>query len=149
MTDETIESLQQLVQGLNDSTNFLAEAAEKIEGDEFVSNTLRSIASDRKDIAETIGDFIALRDEKSSEEGTFLGGLRTIWTSFRAGLNSGDATVVLIEAERAEDAIVNEFKNILPQISGNPVNDKLLEYFQRVKHGHDQIRGFRDAYQNA
>ena len=149
MTDETVESLQDLVQGLNDSTNFLVEAADKIEGDELVSNTLRRIAEDRKDIAETIGGFITLRDEKASEDGTFLGSLRTIWTAFRAGLNSGDATVVLIEAERAEDVIVNKFKEVLPQIAGNPVNDKLHEYFTRVKNGHDQVRGFRDAYQNA
>ncbi len=149
MNDETIESLRDLVQGINDSASFLMEAADMIEGDELVANTLRSIADDRRGIGYTIGGYIALRDEEPAEEGTWLGGLRKTWASFRAGINAGDPTVVLIEAERAEDAILNKFKEILPQIAGNPINDKLLEFFDHVKTDHEQICGYRDAYQNA
>ena len=148
MKSETIESLQQLTRALSDSINYHTQAADKID-DAYVKGELLAIAAERKNICETIGGFIALADEKSVEEGTFLGSLRSIWTAFRAGLNSGDATVVLIEAERAEDVIVNKFKDTLPSIAGNPVNNLLLEYFVTVKAGHDRVLDLRNAYQNA
>jgi uncharacterized protein (TIGR02284 family) len=145
---ETIESLQELIYALRDSVNYHTEAADKID-DKFVESEFLAIAAERKDISETIGGFISLADEKSEEEGTWLGSLRTIWTAFRAGLNSGDATVVLIEAERAEDVIKGKFEKVLPEIAGNPVNDMLMKYYQTVKAGHDRVLAMRNAYQNA
>jgi uncharacterized protein (TIGR02284 family) len=148
MKPETIESLQELIHALNDSVNYHTEAANKI-SDDFVKQTFVAIAAERKDIAGSIGGFISLADETPENEGTFLGSLRTIWTAFRAGLNSGDATVVLIEAERAEDVIVNKFKSVLPEIAGNPVNDMLNKYFETIKSGHDRVLALRNSFQNA
>ncbi len=129
--------------------SYLHEAADSIQDDELVANTLRVVASDRQEVCDAIGGFVTLSNERPKDEGTFLGSLRTIWTSFRAGLKAGESTVVLIEAERAEDVILRKFKDFLPKIAGNPVNNSLLEYYEDVKRGHDQIRGFRDAYQSA
>lgn len=148
MKSETIESLQELTQSLHDSVKYHIEAADKID-DDYVKQTFLAIAAERKDIRDTIGGFITLADETPVEDGTFLGSMRTIWTAVRAGLNSGDATAVLIEAERAEDVIVNKFKTILPEIAGNPINDILLKYFEMVKSGHDRVLALRNAYQNA
>lgn len=148
MKPETIESLQELVSSLNDSVKYHIEASDKID-DDFVKSEFLAIAGERKDISETIGGFITLADETRAEEGTWLGSLRTIWTAFRAGLNSGDPTVVLIEAERAEDVIKGKFEKILPEISGNPVNDMLHKYYLTVKAGHDRVLAMRNTYQNA
>lgn len=146
MKHETVEALQDLVRGLQDSTQYHLEAAEKID-DSFVQTTLKNIASERNQISEQIAGFITMAKEKPVEDGSWLGSLRTIWTAFRAGLNSGDPTVVLIEAERAEDVIVNKFKEILPEIAGNPINDKLIQYFEKVKDGHDRVLALRNTYQ--
>lgn len=145
---ETIESFQELVQALRDSVNYHKEAADVID-DDYVKGELSSIAAERENICDTIGGFITSADEKPAENGTFLGSLRNIWTVFRAGLNSGDATVLLIEAERAEDVIVSKFKDVLPEIAGNPVNDILMKYFETIKNGHDRVLALRNAYQNA
>ncbi len=149
MNEDTINGLQNLIRGLHDSISYLHDAADSIQDDELVANTLRVVANNRQEICDAIGGFVTLSDESPKDEGTFLGSLRTVWTSFRAGLNAGDSAVVLIEAERAEDVILSKFKDILPKIAGNPVNNTLLEYYEDVKCGHDQIRGFRDAYQSA
>ena len=148
MKKETVEHLQDLIRGLHDSVTYHREAAESIK-DDFVQQTLTIIADERTDMADTLAGFITLADEEPAEDGSWLGSLRTIWAKFRTGLNAGDATVVLIEAERAEDVLVNKFKNILPQVAGNPINDKLLECFGKVKTGHDQVLALRNAYQNA
>lgn len=149
MKPENVDSLQDLVRALNDSCQYLIEAADSIKDDEMVANTLRTISSERQKICDNIAGFITLTDEKPVEDGTFLGTLRTIWTAYRAGLNDGDTTVVLIEAERAEDLIVNKFKQVLSEVPGNPINDKLSQYFATIKHGHDRVLNLRNAYQNA
>ncbi len=146
---ETVEKLQELVRGLHDSHEYLIEAAEKIESDHFPAENMRSIAVERNEICENIGKLVAMNNEEPAEEGTWSGSLRKIWTAFRAGLNAGDTTVVLIEAERAEDAIVHKFEDVLKDVAGCPVNDELLEHYKRVKHGHDLIRNMRDSYQAA
>ncbi|QEG24671.1 PA2169 family four-helix-bundle protein [Mariniblastus fucicola] len=148
MKQETVDSLQELMYALTDSVKYLGEASDSIE-DDHVKNVFRKIADDRKNIDDTIGGFITLADERPEEEGTWLGSLRTCWTNFRAGLNSGDPTVVLIEAERAEDSLKAKFESVLPEVAGNPINDKLLGYYKTVKSGHDQILALRNAYQNA
>ncbi len=144
---ETVQSLQELVRALRDSVQYHNEAADKIKNDDKLSKTLHAIASERKQICDNISGFIILSDEQPVKEGTFMGKMRSIWTSFRAGLNAGEPTVVLIEAERAEDVIVNKFKQVLPELAGSPVSDRLNEYFSKIKGGHDRILALRNAYQ--
>lgn len=148
LSQETVEHLQELILGLRDSINYHREAAEKID-DQHVKETFKDIADERREIAEGIGTLAFGDDTEPAKDGTWMGSLRTIWTSFRAGLNAGDTTVVLIEAERAEDAIVAKFKDILPKLAGSPINDKLLGYFKEVKKGHDRVLALRNAHQNA
>lgn len=144
----TIASLQDLVRGLHDSIEYHEEAAGKIE-DSQLKQELLAISTSRKEVCETIGGFISATSETPVDDGTFLGSLRKIWMSFRASLNSGDPTVVLIEAERAEDVIVNRFKEILPEIAGTPVNDSLLKCFELTKAGHDRVLALRNLYQQS
>ncbi len=146
MKPETVELLRDLVQGLKDSVQYHAEAVDKI-NDKRISEVFRNIAQERKDICEDICGFITMADEQPKGEGTFGGTIRRIWTAFRAGLNSGNPTVVLIEAERAEDVIVHKFKEILPQIDDNPVNDLLHKYLETIKSGHDRVLELRNAHQ--
>lgn len=148
MKPETVESLQDLVRGLRDSQQYLHEAADRIKDDDMVANTLRSISTERQQICDNIAAIITVANEQPARDGTFTGSLRKIWTAFRAGLNAGDPKIVLIEAERAEDVIVNKFKTILPEIADTPVNKQLYNYFGVVKDGHDRVLALRNAYQN-
>ncbi len=147
MTSETVEALQELLQALRDSFKHLKQAAESIEDEDFAT-TFHQIAAERFDIGNKIGQHIIEADEQPVTEGTWLGSVRTFWTSMRAALNSGNTTVVLIEAERADDALVNRFRELLPSIAGNPLNDKLLEYYGTIKAGHDRVLALRNALQS-
>lgn len=146
MSEETTTKLQDLVYSLKNSVEHHREAASKV-NDTIVASVFMELAKEREDIMQTIGGFITLADETPDESSSFLGKIKTCWTSFRASLNGGDETVVLIEAERAEDTLMAQFKDVLPEIAGNPINDKLLEYFDKVKAGHDRILAMRNSYQ--
>lgn len=148
MSDETVEHVQELIRGLRDSVEYHREAEEKV-NDPNVKQVFTEIANERRNIADTLGGMVALADEEPVEEGSWLGTLRKCWTAFRASLNSGDTTVMLIEAERAEDVIIAKFKDILPKVAGCEINDVLLQFFQRVKADHDRVLALRNAFQNA
>jgi hypothetical protein len=45
------------------------------------------------------------------------------------------------------DVMVQQFKDVLPEIAGNPISDKLNGYFAVVRNGHDRVKALRDAYQ--
>lgn len=147
LNEETIEHLRDLVRGLLDSVKCHTEAAQSVD-DANVAALFRELASQRQGIANTLDGYIVLAHERPVEEASWLGKLRACWTSFRAGLSSGDATTMLVEAERAEDAIVQKFQSILPKVAGNPINEELLAYFDKVKAGHDRVLEMRNAYQN-
>lgn len=146
LSEETVSSLQELLRGLNDSVEYLNEAAKKID-DSSVAQTFNKLSSQRQEIASKMEQHIDSAGECPEDDGSWLGSLRQCWTAFRAGLNSGDATVVLIEAERAEDALMAKFKEILPEVAGTPINDKLLQAFETIKGGHDEVLALRNAHQ--
>lgn len=146
LSEPTVESLQELLRGLNDSVEYLTEAAGKID-DTNVAKTFKKISTQRQEIADLIATHIDNMGESPVDDGSWLGSLRQCWTTFRAGLNSGDAEVVLIEAERAEDQLMAKFKEILPEVAGNPINDQLITAFERVKNGHDEVLALRNAFQ--
>ena len=140
---DTVESLQELIVGLNDSVMYHLRAAEAI-NDDYITKVLRGIAWERQQMCSEIGRHVRFSGEKPSDNGTFLGSLRTVWTEFRSALNSGDSIVVLVEAARAEEVIVGRLKNILRQVAGNPINDVLLRVFACVNNGRNRVIALRD-----
>lgn len=64
----------------------------------------------------------------------------------RSKLNSGDAYVILIEAERGEDHIKDAYEDVLKETAGSAMNDLLQSQYAKVKAGHDKVRDLRDAY---
>ncbi len=148
MKPETLGSLKELVRALNDSSTYHLEAAESIKGDQYIPNVLRAIAEERKQICTNISGMITIADSETPESGTFLGSLQKIWTAFRAGMNAGDATIVLIEAERAEDVIIGKFQAVIKGLDESPLKSQLETYYDTVKSGHDRVLALRNVYQS-
>lgn len=146
MKQETIEKLQDIVRALIDSAEYHMEICERL-NDDFVKKVMMKIANQRREVCSDITSYVNMAGESAPSDGTFAGSLRTIWSSVRSALNSGDTTVVLIEAEKAEDVLVNKFKSILPEIAGNPVNDRLMQHYETVRDGHDKVLTLRNHFQ--
>ncbi|GIX00448.1 MAG: histidine kinase [Pirellulaceae bacterium] len=145
LNEQTLEKLQQLVRANIDSVEFLQEGAEKVE-DITVAQLFRDMASQRNGFADELQQYVQWNGKDAEEEGTFIGSVRRTWFAFRTALNGGDATVVLIEAERAEDAIKEAYEDVLIETAGSALNDVLSRQYAVIKSGHDRVRDLRDAY---
>lgn len=147
LAEQTVDKLQDLIQANIDSVRGFREAAEQV-ADPTIASLFVTIAQERADLAGQLRQFVKENEERPVREGSLLAGLHRIWLDLRAKLNSGDPTVVLIEAERGEDSICDAYEEALQETGTSPVNRVLREQFRIVQSGHDQIRKLRELYQS-
>ena len=115
MNDETVEQLQDLIRINIDSCKGFEQAAETIESPS-IANLFGQMAKDRRHHAEQLRRLVELTDEEAEDCGSIKGTVHRWWLTARGTLNGGDDHVVLIEAERGEDAIVKCYENALEAI---------------------------------
>lgn len=144
LSKETIQGLQDLLQINVDSSKGLNTAAEKIES-ERVARLFRTLASERRQFADDLREFVTLNDKEPRDHGSVKGTLHRWWLNLHGTVRAGDEHTVLADAEAGEDAIKHKYEEVLKGTAGSPLQKVLTEQYKRVKAGHDTIRDLRDA----
>ncbi len=144
LNTETMEALQDLIEANIDSSAILREAAEAIDHDAMTS-LFQRVAKDRETHTTELQRYVRLNREEPADDGSVGGTLRKQWLKLRSAINSGDAVVVLSEAEAAEDVIKGKYEDLMVKTAGSAMNDVLMRQFREVKYHHDLIRNLRDA----
>lgn len=148
LKEKTVDRLQKLIRYNIDACNGFNEAADKIDH-EAVATLFRRLGEERRRQAEELKQFVTVAsDEKPEDSGSATAAMHRAWIDLRAALNGGDPYVILIEAERGEDAIKGEYEDVLEETAGTPVNDVLLRQYMQVKRAHDSVRELRDSFKN-
>ena len=149
LSDKAASKLNDLIQLNIDSAKGFREAADAIDDQKgaALKNLFLDIANRRESYVVELKQSVNFKsDKKPEDDGSVKGTMHRWWLDARAKLNAGDPTVVLIEAERGEDAIKERYEEVLKETSGSPVNDLLLRQYSGVKAGHDRIRDLRDQW---
>ena len=147
--DSTISSLSDVTQALKDSAQHLKESASYVNDDDYVASTLLTIGAEREEVHNHLSELIRDCDGQPATESSFMCKLRMIWTAMRAALNSGNPTVLLIEAEKAEAALLEQFRNVLSEAANVPLTVRLNEFYEILKSGSDRIVSLRNKYECA
>lgn len=145
LNEETLDALEELIEINIDSSKGFAEAAESVD-DERLESLFREMADTRRQYASELRAHVRRNDEEPEDDGSVMGTIHRKWMDLRAAVNGGDATVVLIEAERGEDAIKEKYEDLLKETAGSAMNDVLMSQYSVVKSQHDKVRDLRDAY---
>ncbi len=145
LNETTIEKLQKLIRANIDSYNGFHESAEELK-DERLATLVRSIGDERSAVASELQQYVEFNGKEAEDDGSVAAKTHRIWINIRGKLNGGDATVILIEAERGEDHIKEAYEDVLKDTAGSAMNDVLTAQYAKVKAGHDKIRDLRDAY---
>ena len=145
LREETIEKIQGLIEINIDSYEGFKDAAESVEN-QALSSLFRDLAATRSTFASQLQGFVRINGEEAENSGSLRGSAHRAWLNFRSALNGGDAKVILIEAERGEDAIKEKYEDVLEETAGTPLNGVLIRQYQAVKAGHDRVRDLRDSY---
>ena len=145
LNETTLEKLQKLIRANIDSYNGFHESAEELK-DERLATLFRSIGDERSAMAAELQQYVEFNGKAAEDDGSVAAKTHRIWINIRGKLNGGDATVILIEAERGEDHIKEAYEDVLKDTAGSAMNDVLTAQYAKVKAGHDKIRDLRDAY---
>ena len=148
LSDKATEALQHLIKYNLDSYKGFNEAADQI-SHTGIAALFRELAGERNRMAEELKRFVAIgSDEEPEDAGHARGAMHRAWMDIRAALNGGDPYVILIEAERGEDAIKDAYKEALDEVQSGPVRETLMRQYAQVKEGHDRVRELRETFKN-
>ena len=144
LNQETIETLQDLIQANLDSAKGYREAAEVIDHTQLTAAFIEA-AEQRGELAADLQTHVMLNGDRPTKEDSWLAAFHRSWMKLRASLNGGDPYVVLVEAERGEDYLKKAYEDALVSTAGSAMNDVLMAQYATVKQGHDAIRTLRDT----
>jgi uncharacterized protein (TIGR02284 family) len=147
LNEGTITKLQKLIRANIDSYNGFHESADELAHPK-VAELFRKIGDQRSSMATELQEYVDFNGEDAEDDGSVAAKTHRIWINIRSKINSGDAYVILIEAERGEDHIKAAYEDVLKDSAGSAMNDVLTQQYALVKAGHDAIRDLRDAFKN-
>ena len=145
LTDKALDELQKLIRANIDARDGFRECAEEI-SEPQLATLFRQIANEREAIAAELQNYVEWNGKEAEDDGSVAGTVHRSWINIRAKINGGDPHVILIEAERGEDAIKESYEDVLKETAGSPLNGVLQSQYLQVKAGHDKIRDLRDHY---
>ncbi len=146
LNEESLKMVQELIQVNVDSREGFQKVAEKTE-DITVANLFHVLAKERDAQATELSEFVTANGESPDDSGTFSAAAHRTLIDVRAALG-GDATVMLIEAEKGEDVIKEKYEEALKCEPGSAMSDVLHRQYAAVKAAHDRVRDLRDQYKD-
>jgi uncharacterized protein (TIGR02284 family) len=144
LRDETVSSLQNLIQYNLDSRDGFRHAAENVK-EIAVANMFVQLAEERDRQAHELQSLVNNNGEAPAREGSYAAAAHRTWMDIRKALGGG-LSAVLSEAERGEDYIKGAYESALKDQAGSAVNDVLQRQYASVKAAHDRVRDMRDAH---
>jgi uncharacterized protein (TIGR02284 family) len=147
LTDETISTLQNLIQYNLDSRDGFRHAAENVQ-QIAVANMFVQLADERDRQAHELQSLVNDNGEAPQRDGSMAAAAHRTWMDIRTALGGG-LSAVLSEAERGEDYIKGAYEAALKQKAGSAASDVLHRQYAAVKAAHDRVRDMRDAHAEA
>ncbi|RXG15233.1 putative protein (TIGR02284 family) [Leeuwenhoekiella aestuarii] len=110
--DETVASLQELLEKTYDATAGYKEALKKAEH-VHLKKYLKERAALRDRFATELSDALIRLDEKPREKGSTTGDLHRTWMNIKQAFNTDKDEAILEECIRGEKASIEEYEEVL------------------------------------
>ncbi|MEH6656522.1 ferritin-like domain-containing protein [Leeuwenhoekiella marinoflava] len=110
--DETVASLQELLEKTYDAEAGYKEALKKAEN-VHLKNYLKERAVLRNRFATELSDALIRLDEKPKEKGSTVGDLHRTWMNIKQAFSTDKDEAILEECIRGEKASVEEYEEVL------------------------------------
>lgn len=142
--DRTFDEMNDLLNILDDAADNFEEGAEHVE-DAEVGNLLQTYAAMFKQYGGEIGNMIVALGGTVDTDIDVGDDLRELWINVRAAFSGDDTHVVLAEAEKVADKIVDGYEDVLAGDLTAEARRSIDEQYDEIERMHDRIRTLRDA----
>lgn len=143
LNQKIIEALNTLIKLNIDSCKGWMTAAEHVTDPELRSRFLH-FARVRDQAASDLQQLVRASGMVPPENGTIEGSMHRWWVNLKAKLNGPSLHSLLVDAERAEDEIKDEYEIVITESYSPVMNDMLTHQFAQVQKIHDEVRSLRD-----
>jgi len=145
MANETISTLNNLIETLNDGRAGFENAAANVK-DPNVLSTFTEFATQRAQMASELqAEVQRLGGSPEDNSGSTSGALHRGWINLKSALGGGEKAI-LEEAERGEDVAVKAYQKALDGKLSPDVDGVVRRQFSQVKNAHDRVKGLRDSW---
>jgi uncharacterized protein (TIGR02284 family) len=148
MQNETVDTLNNLIETLKDGQEGFAAAAKDVK-DPNVRSTFNQFATERGQMVEELASQVRQYGEDPDTDGSATAAIHRGWMNLKSALGGGEKSI-LDEAERGEDQAVSDFEKALENPKLPPdVQQVVRSQYTRVKRAHDQVKMLRDSWKAA
>ena len=140
--DETISTLNTLIQTCKDGADGFREAADGVQSTEY-KDLFTRYSQQRAQFVTELQDQVRTLGGDPETSGSIAASLHRTWINIREVVQASDENAVLNECERGEDSAVKTYQDALNTLTGDAKSVIERQYTQ-VKEAHDRIRSLRN-----
>ncbi|MBL8180985.1 MAG: PA2169 family four-helix-bundle protein [Blastocatellia bacterium] len=143
--DDVISRLNGLIEICKDGQEGFKNAAEGVE-DAELKKTFYESSQQRSEFAGILQASVRSLGGDPETKSTVLGSLHRGWMDLKSAVTGKDASSILNECERGEDAAKDAYKDAVEAALPANIADIIAEQAHAVTAAHNRIRSLRDQY---
>lgn len=146
--DNTVSTLNDLIQTCKDGENGFTEAAQGV-GSADMKDLFVRYAQQRSQFAAELQDEVRKLGGDPETAGSMAASLHRGWIDIKSAVTGKDEAAILSECERGEDVAVRAYQNALKEALPSDANAVIERQYMQIKEAHDRIKGLRNMANSA
>lgn len=146
--DNTISTLNNLIQTGKDGTDGFREAAEGV-GTSDLRDLFTRYSQQRAQFVTELQDEVRKLGAEPETSGSIAASLHRGWINIREALQGNDENAVLNEVERGEDVAVDSYQDALKQALPADVMSVVERQYMQIREAHDRIKSLKNIANSA
>ena len=142
--EDTISTLNELIETCKDGQNGFQEAAEGVERSDLKS-LFYEYSQQRSQFAGELQSLVREIGGDPEDSGSVAAAVHRGWINIKSAVTGKDDNAILSECERGEDSAKNAYQKATEQDLPANVKTTIQEQYNAVKQAHDKIRNLRDS----
>jgi uncharacterized protein (TIGR02284 family) len=143
---ETISTINDLIETLKDGQEGFRQAAEAVEDPELKSLFHEYSLQRSRFAGELQSEALRLGETKPEDSSSAAGAMHRTWINLKSAIAKRDNHAILAECERGEDSAVKEYQEAMEDEDLTaPVREIISRQYTEVKSAHDRVKQLRDA----
>ncbi|MBC7798495.1 MAG: PA2169 family four-helix-bundle protein [Pyrinomonadaceae bacterium] len=142
--NNTISTLNTLIQANKDGESGFAEAAQGVTNNE-VKNLFMQKSQQRSQFASELQNEVSRLGGDPQTSGSVVASLHRGWIDIKSIVTGKDEAAILAECERGEESIVNNYNEALKQPLPTEVNSIIENQQRQILESHAKIRSLKEA----
>jgi len=140
---ETVDLLNELIRTLRDDQEHFRKAAEHVASSDL-KVMLMDLSTERaRFLGDLQNEIERLGEPEPANSGSITGALRRSWVGLKAALASNRDEAVLAECEKAEDAAIDRYGEVLKHEIPRYIRDMLERQIEQIGRERTQLAGAR------